>query len=259
VLEGRFPAAGDELALGPGTLAQLGKDIGDEVVFTALEGGETRLRIVGAVVAPAVLAFPMDLDSGGVMRYGDLAAALGPCCGGSPTSMLVLFRDGVDRDAALDRLRADFPGTVLGPMTPQDVRDLGRVRRLPYLLAGLLGVMALASVALMLATVARRRRRDLAVLRGIGFDRRQVRSLVVTQSAVFTGLALVAGVPLGVAAGRLAWRLAADGLGTEVGPLVPVARILLAAVALVLLVAAVARVVGSSVARLRPAAVLRAE
>ena len=52
-------------------------------------------------------------------------------------------------DAARERLDEDFPGTVVGPMKPVDVANLERVRTVPYLLAGLLGAMALLEAGLL--------------------------------------------------------------------------------------------------------------
>lgn len=258
-LEGRFPAAADEIALGRGTLDDLGKEIGDVVAADA-GAGETQLRIVGVVVAPAVIAYEMDLDSGGVMTLDGLAEASGVAPDErTPVHHLVKFREGIDREAALGRLREDFPRTVLEPMTPLDVRDLQRVRGLPYLLAASLGVMAAASVLITLATVARRRRRELAVLRAIGFDRRGIGVLLATASVVFITLAIVVGVPLGVAVGRTAWDLAADGIGTEVGASVPVLPIAISIVALLLLLAVFGRLVGAVLARRSAVLDLRTE
>ena len=69
-------------------------------------------------------------------------------------------------------------------------------------LPALLGAMALASVVVMLVSVARRRRRDLAVLRSLGFDRRDLRSMLAAQSTAFTLLAALVGIPLGIVVGR---------------------------------------------------------
>jgi hypothetical protein len=259
VLEGRAPASEDEIAVGRGTLDLLGKDVGDTVEVAA-SGAAVPATIVGVVVAPATIAEAMDLDSGAVSSFGfnrrvfadqpDLVF---------PESFLVRFDRGVDRDEALDRLREDFPGTVLGPMEPTDLGNLERVRSFPYLLAGLLGALALVSTAVSLTTAARRRRRDLAVLRALGMARQQVRRLVAGEASTMLVLALVVGVPLGVAAGRVAWTLAADGLGSEIGPLVPLTAILAAGAALLLLVNVYGQGLATVTARRRPGADLREE
>ena len=260
VLAGRAPAAPDEIGLGRGTLAALGASLGDEAAIDAGTGPQT-FRVVAEVVAPAVLVPEADLDTGGVMLLEGGTALLG---GRSEDNVVNAFLvrlrgDGEERAAALASLRADFPDTLLGPMSATGVRDLARVRDLPYLLAGLLGALAVGSVAAMLATVARRRRREVAVLRAVGARRAQVRVLVAAQATTFSLLAVGIGLPLGVAGGRLLWRLVAEGLGSEVGPAVPAAGIVLALLALLLAVNLAAQVPATRVARARPAPDLGAE
>jgi putative ABC transport system permease protein len=83
--------------------------------------------------------------------------------------------------------------------------------------------VASATIALSAAVVLsiRARRRDLAVLRSLGFTASQVRGSVRVQSLVTMAVALVIGVPLGVAAGRIAWRAFADQLGVLTSPSTP--------------------------------------
>jgi predicted lysophospholipase L1 biosynthesis ABC-type transport system permease subunit len=82
----------------------------------------------------------------------------------------------------------------------------------------------------------RRRHRTFAVLSALGMDRRGLRRSVRWQLALLTVVTLVAGIPLGIAAGRVAWTAFADLLGTASGPRVPV--LLLVAVAAGVLVLA---------------------
>ena len=144
-------------------------------------------------------------------------------------------------------------------MKPLDVADLERVRGVPYLLAGLLGTLALVSVVVTLASAARRRRREVAVLRSLGLARDQLRRLVSGEASTFVLLAALGGVPAGVVAGRLLWTLAADGLGSEVGPAVPLAAITAAVLLVLALVNLYAQGLATVVARRRPGTDLRTE
>jgi NADH:ubiquinone oxidoreductase subunit 6 (subunit J) len=255
VLAGRAPQGDDEVALGRGTLEQLGLEIGDTV---ELRGSErVRAEVVGEVIAPAVLAPPMDLDSGGVATFALTSRLNGEPS--YPVSFLVDVRDGVDLDSARERLEEDFPRTVVGPMRPLDVTDLDRVRGFPFLLAALLGAMALVSVVVTLATSTRRRRHEVAVFRSLGIDRGQVRRVLAGEATTFVLAALLLGVPVGVVVGRQAWGLAADGLGTEVGPAIPVAAIVLAAAAVLLAVNVYGQWLAEVVSRRRPGRDLRTE
>src|SRR5262249_20261565 len=105
----------------------------------------------------------------------------------------------------------------------------------------------------------RRRRRDLAVLKTLGFDRSQVLRVVAWEASAFASVALLAGLPLGVFAGRAAWQIFADASGVATQAVIPLPLVLLAIPATLLLASLIAAAPGWNAARLRPAAVLRAE
>ncbi len=123
------------------------------------------------------------------------------------------------------------------------------------------GVAAIAAATLAhtLATAIRRRRRNLAILKTLGFDRRQVFATVAWQATTFAAIGVVVGLPLGVAIGRWIWHLFAEQIGVIPEPVTPLPLILLVAPAAVLLANLVAVLPARSGARTRPAIVLRAE
>jgi ABC-type antimicrobial peptide transport system permease subunit len=116
-----------------------------------------------------------------------------------------------------------------------------------------------ASLAHALLTSVLRRRRDLAVFKALGFSRRQLHGTVAMQATTMALIALVIGLPLGTAAGRLAWRFLAADLGVPPRPVLPVVTLALAALAVLACVNAVALLPGRTAARTRVAEVLRTE
>ena len=102
---------------------------------------------------------------------------------------------------------------LLPPVVPDALYDVERVRTLPAILAGLLAFLGLATLVHSLVSLVRSHRRDLALLKTLGFTRPQVAATTAWQGTAFVAAALVCGLPLGVAAGRWAWRLVADQLG----------------------------------------------
>jgi predicted lysophospholipase L1 biosynthesis ABC-type transport system permease subunit len=110
-----------------------------------------------------------------------------------------------------------------------------------------------------LITAARRRRHDLAVLKTLGFVRRQVRAAVTWQSMTTVMLALVVGIPAGIASGRGTWSLLSDRLGVDAKPVAPLAWISLGAAGVILLANVVAFGPARVAARTRPAEILRTE
>jgi ABC-type lipoprotein release transport system permease subunit len=148
---------------------------------------------------------------------------------------------------------------VVFPPPQPDLTDLERVGYLPGLLAGLMALLALGTVTHALVTSVRRRRRDLAMLKTLGFTRGQVSQTVAWQATTFALLAALAGLPVGIAAGRWAWRLVADQLGVVSGPVVPPAPVLVVAAGALLAANLAAAGPGWMAARVRPATVLRSE
>src|SRR5215208_6151384 len=102
------------------------------------------------------------------------------------------------------------------------------------LLAVLLAVLGAATLGHLLVTVIRRRRRDLGVLKTIGFVRGQVAATVAWQATTLALLALLVGLPLGLVAGRWAWLLLNRDLHSLAGPVTPTIALLVAVPATVL-------------------------
>ena len=148
---------------------------------------------------------------------------------------------------------------MISPRPHGDVRNLQRVANLPRLLAGLVALLGLGTMTHALVTSVRRRRRDLAVLKTLGFTRGQVAATICWQATTFAVVALAIGLPLGVVAGRWAWQLTADTLGVQSSTVVPLAAMAAAAAGAVLAANLVAAVPGRVASRLRPATALRAE
>ncbi len=93
----------------------------------------------------------------------------------------------------------------------------------------------------------------------LGFSRGQILRTITWQSTIYASGALAVGVPVGVALGRIAWRVYATNLGVVPEVAMPWAALVGVAGAAIALAAAVAVVPAVRIARTRPAAVLRAE
>jgi ABC-type antimicrobial peptide transport system permease subunit len=108
-------------------------------------------------------------------------------------------------------------------------------------------------------TSVRRRRRELALLKTLGFTQRQLAVRVLWQSSVITVIGLAIGFPLGIALGRLLWDLFAHQLSAVASPTVPVILIVLVAVGTIVLANLVAALPGRHPARTSTSLVLRSE
>jgi ABC-type lipoprotein release transport system permease subunit len=259
--DGAAPRADDEVALGPATADQLGVGIGDVVT---VRGRSTRqLRVVGLALFPHEVHSRFTegawITPGLMAEIGepyDVERALG-------TEQLAVVRwaEGVDPGAALAALqRRVGPERVAAPAElPPELLNLERVRSVPMILVGFLVVLAISALAHQLITSGRRRQRDFAVLRSIGFTRPMIATIVMSQSTCVGLVALLIGIPLGLALGRLGWSWVAHAV-----PLVLVPPLALAALALTIpITLVVANVVAAyparRIARLGVAEALRTE
>jgi ABC-type lipoprotein release transport system permease subunit len=261
IVAGRAPAQANEVALGARSLDAVGADLGDVVTVRVVGAPEqARLRIVGKVVLPG-LTDTARLGEGALMTFAGISR-LAP---GIPASdALIDVRPGADRNSLLARLqdglrRGEATPDELPLTKPSDLVNFGRVQRLPLVLAGVLAVLAVLTLAHLLVTAVRRRRRDLAVLKTLGFEGGQVLAAVAWQAATLVAVALLVGLPLGAAAGRWAWRLFASDFGVVPEPTIPFGRILLVVPAALLAASLVALLPARNAAGTEPARALRTE
>jgi len=147
---------------------------------------------------------------------------------------------------------------VLGVQQPAQIRDYGTVGASPAVLAAGLAGGAIVALGFTLVASVRRRRRELALLKALGFTQ-QVAAAISWQASVAGVVGVVVGLPLGIALGRWLWTLFAEEVFAVPRPTVPVGSLILVAVGVLALVNVVAALPGFSAARTRIAAVLRAE
>ena len=284
ILAGRAPSAPDEIALGAQTLRALHARLGQtipvtvEPFATGLSTARRDMRIVGEAVLPAFgrgSFTPTDLGTGAVTTASVLSVPAGPdsttlCFSKAATCynfFLLRYRPGTDTSAAAATLTSAITkaGCPLGSCAvttdqrPSDIKDYASVRDTPLALAAVLIVFAIGTLAHVLVTGVRRRRRDLALLKTLGFVRPQVLGVVAWQATAFAAVALLIGLPLGVLAGRWAWTYFASTAGAPTQAAVPLTAVLLAIPATLLIANLIAAWPGWTAARLRPALVLRSE
>jgi ABC-type antimicrobial peptide transport system permease subunit len=174
--------------------------------------------------------------------------------------VLVKFAAGSDHAtqvAALTHAVAPLP--VTSAALPRDLASFGRVDGLPIAVAAILGAMAGAVLVYTLLTAIRRRRRDLAVLKSLGYLRRDVARTVTVQAMTLAALAVAIGLPVGVALGRLVWQRFADWQGIPSVPTVSVLALSVVGLAVLVVAALIAVVPAHLAARTAAADALRSE
>jgi hypothetical protein len=266
VLEGRPPRTGSEIVLGTSTLRQIGRHVGQLVTIT-VNGHPLHERIVGRAVFPDIGGgsfTPTDLGQGAETT----AALLNSQTGSGFDFVLLSFTPGPHRAADIASFQRSMTRfclsvhndtCVVTDQRPNGVTNYASIDATPTVLAALLAVIGVAVLGQFIMVSARRRRHDFAIFKALGMCRRQINSITAWQASTVTGLALLAGLPLGVAAGRWSWALFARDLGIPAVPITPIRPVLLTVPAVILIANAAAFWPGRTTARLSPADVLRAE
>ena len=264
VIDGHAPHGSNEIALGARTLRDAHARIGStvHVAVSAIAGGGADFTVAGTVVVPPN-SEAARLGEGGVLPYDGVLRMVPPGFKNLPPLSEIYLRlaPGTDLKKTAARLKQTYGEAITTrlPERPVDLVNFGQVQNLPLLLAGLIAALAAATLVHTLVTAIRRRRRDLAILKMLGFVPRQVRSAVAWQATTFVLASLLIGLPVGIAIGRLIWTLFAHQLGTLAEPVTPSVQLLLTIPGAVLLANMVATVPAVIAGRMRPAPALRAE
>ena len=274
LLDGHTLQRADEIVVGPLTLASLHKRLGATVTVVNSAGVIHHLRIVGVATMPTIGStggLHLEMGTGAVVSSALIPAVdrnpfNDPETG--PYAYFIDLRPGVNPLAAqrsLDKMTGPLSNSynfgvvvqqVLHPAEIVDYRSLGMT---PAILGSSLGAGAVAALGLTLLASVRRRRRDLAVLKTLGFTRSQLSGVVAWQSNVAIVIGTLVGIPVGITVGRTLWDLFAREINAVPAPISPVIPIVLIAVGALVLANVVAAVPARIAARTRAALLLRAE
>jgi hypothetical protein len=292
ILAGHGVDQADQIVLGATTLARLRTHVGGTVLagFGTPRDAPfyippTRLTVVGTATLPAIVAGSTLADHGsmgtGALLSLDFAAALRQSATNSdptqngPPIVFVRLRNGIAgaagradmqrvADAANKAFAADPNAVgdavaVLAVQRPGEIVNYRSIGATPVVLASGVAVGAVVALGLTLAASVRRRRRDFALLKTLGFTKRQLSATVGWQASVAATVGIAVGVPLGIALGRQLWILFARNIDAVPEPTVPVPSVILVAVGALIFANLVAALPGRSAARTPAALVLRSE
>ena len=275
--EGEPPDAADEIVLGGEVMDALDLTVGDEV-STVVAGEERTMEVTGRGVFPRMGQGSFGTTGLGVGALVSAEVPLGVpyfapedlppefSLDGRLYTFAAIDVDGdpsaIDENLAAiaeDAIALGGFVDVRDDFVPTKVKDLERVETVPMATAGLLALVAVAALAHLLVVSVSERRRELALLRTLGFTRAQLRSTVGWHAAVAVAVALLVGLPLGLAVGRLIWRWFEDSLYAASPAEVPWVWLALAVPVAIILGQLVAAVPGHRAAGTPPAVALREE
>jgi hypothetical protein len=291
ILSGHEVRAPNQVVLGGTTLAALHKHVGDSVVLSYGSAKDypvyvppTKLKVVGIATLPAIGAagtLHPSMGTGALVPYLIEPPAMRAALTSSDPLergydlVAIRMRSSANVDAGLASLRAIAQRTtqvidsdpnsgggvfqVLSVQQPAEIVNYKTMGATPAILAAGLAVGAVVALGLTLVASVRRRRRDLALLKTLGFAQRQLSAVVSWQASVAALVGVVVGVPFGIILGRALWTLFAHQIVAVPRPTVPALETVLVAIAAMVLANAVAFVPGRIAARTTTAALLRSE
>jgi hypothetical protein len=272
-----------QVVLGPETLAALHKRVGDTVVATYSGVLTVKLKIVGTATFASIgsnLTLHPSLGVGAVVSNQLLGKGLsaGAGCGQQTQFLLIRYRPDISAATSLkdskritsatNRYFAKLPlasgcvgdsFAVLNVERPAEIVSYRTMGSTPLLLGALLAFAALTALAVTLVASVRRRRRDLAIFKTLGFKGHQLSSTVAWQASVTMAIGVIVGIPIGIVLGRWLWTLFARAIYVVREPSVPWLTLVFVALGAMLLVNVAAAIPGRIAASTPTALVLRSE
>jgi FtsX-like permease family len=272
-VDGRLPNADRQIVLGAATMRSIGARPAGLVRMTVTDPAgvphSARFRVIGRA------SFPPDSGIGGlgsgaamtVSAFIDAQCPPGrarPACQRAASHglvyvVLVRSAPGPAGGTALARHIREYPGFAYHPGKPTALVNFGESVNFPLLFSVALSLFGAATMMhLLLASVARKRT-ETGLLKVLGFVRHQIAAVICWQATAVALVGIAAGVPLGIAAGKVAWQVFAANFG--VVPVSVAQPLVLAALAAAVLAAAnvLAAIPALLAARSHPGKLLRAE
>ena len=291
ILSGHAVEANNQIVLGAATLATLHLKVGDSVRISygtpkdaPVYVPPTPLVIVGSATMPAIgesghlhtsmgtgalfssaieppamqhaITNPDPNLNGPIMDVVRLKHATPSAAELSSLRRIVQRADSV---MAKDPQGAGDTYALLAVQRPAEIVNYQSTGDTPAVLASALAVGAIIALGLTLASSVRRRRRELAMLKTLGFTQRQLAAAIAWQASIAAAIGVVLGVPAGIAVGRWLWIIFARAIYAVPEPSVPVTTVVAVALGALVLANLAAAIPGRIAARTRTALVLRAE
>jgi ABC-type antimicrobial peptide transport system permease subunit len=173
--------------------------------------------------------------------------------------VLIRSAPGAAGAAELARVVSQYREFVNFSDEPLELVNFGESVNFPLLFGGLLALFGAATMVHLLLVSVARRRTEAGLLKVLGFVRHQVAAVVGWQATTVALAGIVVGVPLGIAAGKVAWRVFATNFGVVPLPVVQAAPLAVLACGVLAAANALAVLPAWLAGRARPAQLLRAE
>jgi hypothetical protein len=235
-VSGRLPSGLDQIGLGSTTMSEVGTQLGSvvDVTLTAPSGATRSVpfRVVSQVSFP-VLAGAVSLGSGAAFTmagYENAVCPTGPkqaACRRAVIEendggILASVAPGAAGQTAINHYLNAYPALTELAVVPTSLINFGEAVNFPLLFGAILAIFGAATLFHLLVVSVSRRRREIGLLKVLGFVNGQVVSVVAWQATTMAIVGIALGIPLGVVIGRAAWLAFANTLGVVPVSVVPI-------------------------------------
>jgi hypothetical protein len=270
---GHLPNGDNQIGLGASTMRQAGAHVGSVVHVTVLlpSGGKRTVpfRVVSLIAFP-VLTGAVSLGTGAAFTIAGYEDAV--CPSGSKQAacraavaatndggVIASVVSGPRGQAAVNHyLDADRSIAALAT-APTSLINFGEAVNFPLIFGAMLAVFGAATLLHLLVVSVSRRRREVGLLKVLGFVNGQVVAAVAWQATTLALVGIVIGVPLGVVIGQAVWKAFAGNLGVIPVSVVPVLLIGVLAVGVVVVANLIAAAPALVATRSKPGELLRTQ
>lgn len=258
---GRPPTGPQEIAVGPKLLDRAGATIGDEIEVVGIDGRPARFTVVGTALTVSSESATYHSEAFFSREVSQEVIPWNAERGAFPMA-LIRFAPGVDKEAATAAIDEAYPFALMNesfPRPPSEITNVAQLDSLPRLLAGFLAFLGFAALVHALVVTVRSRRRDLGILRSLGFTRVQSAATIVAMTSTIVVIGVTIGVPLGLVVGASGWRLVAQQVYVATDSLMPLVWIAVAVAAALVVANLTALLPARAAARQAPIESLRVE
>jgi len=235
-VDGHLPNGAGQIALGATTMRLVGAHLGSVVHVTISKGALKRtvpFRVVSQVSLPVLAAGSVGLGTGALITIPGLEHLFCPPNPGQLACRQRLENQGdggilasVASDprgqAAISHYLDSYSSIATLPITPTSLVNFGETVNFPLIFGAMLAVFGVATLLHLLVVSVTRRRREIGLLKVLGFVNGQVASTVAWQATTLALVGIVLGVPIGLVVGQAVWRAFANNLGVVPAPVVPI-------------------------------------
>ncbi|MGA3352762.1 MAG: FtsX-like permease family protein [Acidimicrobiales bacterium] len=270
-VNGHLPNGDDQIGLGVTTMRQVGARVGSLVRITVAQrsGGKRTepFLVVSQDSFPLIGGF-VSLGTGAILTTAGLERAF--CAPGphlaacrqamgntSKGGVRVSFVPGPRGQAAIKHYLNRYSSITSVPFTPTSIVNFGEAVNFPLIFGAMLALFGAATLVHLLVVSVSRRRREIGLLKAVGFVNSQIASVVAWQATTLALVGIAIGVPLGIVVGRGVWMAFANNLGVVPVSVVPAWLIVGLAAGVLVVANLLAATPALAAARTKPGLLLR--